>query len=82
MSLNIRGARNTNWGIMFFMSLVSIALGVGMIFYPRIYLHTLVKISGLVLLFTQIINIYDDVYFLNRFKKYDKEVKTAKKSSK
>ena len=75
LSLNIRGSRNTNWGIMFFMSLVSIALGVGIIFHPDTTLNVIVKLSGLILLFTQIIDIYNDVYFLNQFKKIDKTVK-------
>ena len=45
-------------------SLVSIAIGAAMIFNPFESLEALMKVTGVVLLFTQLLNIYDDIYIL------------------
>lgn len=78
IAFNIRGVRDTKWGIMFFMSLVSVALGVGMIAYPISSSDALIKIAGCVLLFTQIMNLYNDIYIINEFKKINKAIKNVK----
>lgn len=75
IAFNIRGIRDTKWGIMFFMSLVSVALGIGMMANPISSSDALIKIVGCVLLFTQIINLYNDVYIINEFKKINKAIK-------
>lgn len=81
VSLNIRGIRNTSWGIMCFMSLVSIALGFAIMMNPIPSFNTVVRMSGVILLITQIIHIYDSVYFLTQVKKVDKAVKKVSKKS-
>lgn len=77
VSLNIRGVRDTNWGIMCFMSLVSIALGFAMTVNPLSSLNVGFKVAGIILLITQLIRVYDSFYFLLYLKKTNKAVKKA-----
>lgn len=79
VALNIRGVRDTNWGIMCFMSLVSIALGFAITVNPLSSLNVGVKVSGVILLVTQLIRVYDAFYFLLHLKKLDKKVKKVVK---
>lgn len=81
ISLNIRGIRDTSWGIMCFMSLVSIALGFAIMVNPINSFNTVVKVSGVILLVTQMIHIYNAVYFLTQVKKVKKAVKKVSKKS-
>lgn len=68
VSLNIRGIRGVPWGLAFTASLVSIALGFAMIFYPNKSFDVIVKLMGAVLMFTQLLSIYNDIYFLTVFR--------------
>lgn len=77
VSLNIRGVRDTNWGIMCFMSLVSIALGFAMTVNPLSSLNIGFKVAGVILLITQLIRVYDAFYFLLHLEKANKAIKKA-----
>ena len=74
IALNIRSLRSTNWAIMTVTSLVSIAVGAAMIFSPFDSLEALMKLTGAVLLLTQLINIYDACYILLAVKDTEKKV--------
>lgn len=76
IALNIRSLRSTNWAIMTVTSLVSIAIGAAMIFSPFESLEALMKMTGAVLLFTQLLNIYDDIYILLAVKDVERKVQT------
>ena len=75
IAFNIRGVRDTKWGLMLILSLVSIALGVAVMLNPATSFEVIIKISGVVLLVTQLFNIYDDVYILTQIKEVEKAVK-------
>ena len=68
IALNLRGIRNVSWGVMLFMSLLSIALGITLIIKPFQSTEMVVKICGGMLLFTQLISIYDITYILTQAK--------------
>lgn len=76
IALNIRDIRNTNWGIMFMSALVAIFIGFAIIFNPVKSLDLLVRLSGVALVITQLLSIYDNVYFLNEVKEISKKSKT------
>ena len=80
IALNIRGI--TNWGIMFIMSLVSIALGFAIIFNPGSSMDVIVKLCGCVLILVQIFSLYDSFYILNRVNDVSKVIKDAKSAEK
>lgn len=75
IAFNIRGVRDAKWGLMLVLSLVSIALGVGIMLNPNTSFELIIKLSGIVLLITQLFNIYDDVYILTQVKNVKKIVK-------
>ena len=80
IAFNIRGI--SNWGIMFVMALVSIALGVGIIFNPATSMDVIVKLCGCGLILEQMINIYDSVYILQRVDDVSDAIKDAKSAEK
>lgn len=75
IALNIRDVRDTNWGIMLFMSLVSVALGVVLIFKPFTSFEVLIRVVGCVLLISQLIEIYDDFYIISQVGKAKSMIK-------
>lgn len=79
IALNIRGIRNTNWGIMFVSALVAIFIGFAILFNPIKSLDLLVKVCGVALIITQLLSIYDDIYFLSEVKEISKESKSKAK---
>lgn len=79
-SLNIRGI--SNWGVMFVMSLVSIALGVSIIFYPKASMDIIVKLCGCILILEQLFNIYDSFYILHRVNDVSNVIKDVKSAEK
>ena len=80
IALNIRGVEN--WGIMFMMSLVSIALGFAMIANPGISMDLILKLCGCILVFVQIFSLYDSFYILRRVNDVSKTIKDAKSTEK
>lgn len=82
IAFNIRDVRNANWVMMLFISCISVVLGALLIVKPFESAETLVKISGVILAFTQLIEIYDDFYILNKVGKIEKAVKEVNKKSK
>lgn len=80
IALNIRAVRNVKWGMMLLLSLISIALGIAIIFNPFASAEILMKMLGAVLFTTQLINIYDDCYVLLTVKEVKKAVKKVKTS--
>jgi len=80
IALNIRGI--SNWGIMFTMSLISIALGFAMIFNPGVSLNVILKLCGCVLILVQIFSLYDSFYILRRVNDVSKTIKDAKSTEK
>lgn len=79
IAFNIRGIRDTKWGLMLVLSLVSIALGIAIMLNPATSFELIIKLSGTVLLMTQLFNIYDDVYILTQVKEVKKTVKKIEK---
>ena len=77
IALNIKGIRDTNWGIMLAMSLLSISLGFVLVIRPFQSTQNIVKLCGGVLFFTQLINIYDVLYILKQINAF--KLKSAKK---
>lgn len=79
IALNIRGIRNTNWGIMFLSALITIFIGFTILFNPIKSLDLLIKICGISLVVTQLLSIYDNIYFLSEVKEISKESKSKNK---
>lgn len=80
IAFNIRDVRNANWVMMLFISCISIVLGALLILKPFESAETLVKISGVILAFTQLIEIYDDFYILSKIDKVERAIKEVKKA--
>lgn len=78
IAFNIRGVHNTQWGIMFLMSLISIVLGVSIMLNPTVSFEVMIKLAGAVLLYSQIISLYDDVYFTTQVKEIENAIKKSK----
>lgn len=80
IALNIRAVRDAKWGIMLFLSLISIALGGIVIFNPFASAEILMKMLGAVLFTAQLLNIYSDCYVLLTVKDSKKVVNKVKSS--
>lgn len=80
IAFNIRTINN--WWIMFIMSLVSIALGVAIVFYPSISMDVIIKLCGCVLILVQIFSLYDSFYILNKVDDVSKTIKDVKSEEK
>lgn len=78
IAFNIRDVRNAHWVIMLFISFVSTILGAVLILKPFESAEILIQFTGAILMFTQLIEIYDDFYILNKVGDLDK--KRPKKS--
>lgn len=82
IALNIRGVRNTNWGVMLLLSMVTIAIGFGVIFNPSESIEIVLKLSGSIIIMTQLMNIYDSFYILFEVKEIKKSATKNVKSTK
>jgi uncharacterized membrane protein HdeD (DUF308 family) len=90
IAFNIRGIRDTKWGTMLAFSIISIVLGAAIMINPGSSMDIIIKLSGVVLLITQLFSIYDDVYILTQVKEVSnivkdvtgEEVETEKKTKK
>ena len=82
IAFNIRGIRDVKWGMVFLMSLISIALGCSLIFRPNVSFNIMIRLAGAVLLYSQIITLYDNIYFITQVKELKKEVKKIEDENK
>ena len=82
IAFNIRGIRGIEWGMVLLLSLVSIALGVGIIFKPNLSFDIMIRLAGAILLYSQIITLYDNIYFIIQVKDFKKEIKKLKDEDK
>lgn len=90
IAFNIRGIHDTKWGTMLAFSIISIVLGAAIMINPGSSMDIIIKLSGVVLLITQLFSIYDDVYILTQVKEVSnivkdvtgEEVETEKKTKK
>lgn len=82
IAFNIRGIRGIEWGMVLLLSLVSIALGVGIIFKPNLSFDIMIRLAGAILLYSQIITLYDNIYFIIQVKDIKKEIKKLKDEDK
>ncbi len=82
IAFNIRGIRGIEWGMVLLLSLVSIALGVGIIFKPNLSFDIMIRLAGAILLYSQIITLYDNIYFIIQVKDVKKEIKKLKDEDK
>lgn len=82
IALNVRGVRKINWGIMLLLSMITISIGFGIIFNPTASLEIALKLSGSVIIITQLMNIYDAFYILFEVKESKKNAKKATKTKK
>lgn len=82
IAFNIRGIRDVKWGMVFLMSLISIALGCSLIFRPNVSFNIMIRLAGAILLYSQIITLYDNIYFITQVKELKKEVKKIEDENK
>ncbi len=82
VAFNIRGIRGTKWGIVFLMSLISIALGISIVFKPVPSFDVMTRLAGAVLLYSEIITLYDNIYFITQVKDIEKTVKEIEEDNK
>ena len=82
IAFNIRGIRDVKWGMVFLMSLISIALGCSLIFKPNLSFDIMIRLAGAILLYSQIITLYDNIYFITQVKELKKEVKKIEDENK
>lgn len=82
IAFNIRGIHGVEWGLVLLLSLVSVALGVGIIFKPNVSFDIIIRLAGAVLLYSQIINLYDNIYFIIQVKDIKKEIKKIQDAGK
>ena len=75
IALNIRGIRNVRWGIMLLLSMTTIAIGIGIIFNPTSTIKMALRLSGAIILITQLMAFYDSFYILLQVKDKDKNKK-------
>lgn len=61
ISLNLKSADENNWIIILVLSLVTLTLGIVMIINPFATLSTLTVICGVMLLISEIINVFDSI---------------------
>ena len=80
IALNIRGIRNIRWGIMLLLSLITIALGIGIIFNPASTVEMTVRLSGAIIIITQLMAFYDSFYILLQVKDLKKKEKAREKA--
>lgn len=80
IATNIRGVHGASWGVMLTMSAISVLLGLVLVFNPIKTALLATQIIGGILVITQLINIFDDVYILSEVGKAKKAVKSVKKT--
>jgi len=66
IAFNLSDVRNVQWGIMLIMSMIEVLLGIILIINPFPSLEILTIVSGIMLLISQFIDIYDDVFIINQ----------------
>ncbi len=76
-AFNIRDVRNAHWIIMLVISFVSTILGVVLIVKPFESVEVLIQFTGAILMFTQLIEIYDDFYILSQVGDTSKKTKKS-----
>lgn len=76
-AFNIRDVRNAHWVIMLVISFVSTILGVVLIVKPFESAEVLIQFTGAILMFTQLIEIYDDFYILRQVGDITKKAKKS-----
>ncbi len=77
IAFNIRDVRNAHWVIMLLISFVSTILGAVLIIKPFESAEVLIQFTGAILMFTQLIEIYDDFYILRQVGDISKRVKKS-----
>lgn len=77
VAFNIRDVRNAHWVIILFISFVSAILGTVLILKPFKSVELLIQITGAILMFTQLIEIYDDFYILKEVGDISKKTKKS-----
>lgn len=86
-AFNIRDVKNAHWIIMMVISLVSCILGIILISKPFQSTEVLIQFTGAILMFTQLIEIFDDFYILRQVgdiskKKKKSNIKVVEKNKK
>ena len=77
IAFNLSGVRNVQWGIMLIMSMIEVLLGVILIINPFPSLEALTVVSGIMLLISQFIDIYDDVFIITQVGKVENIMKNG-----
>ncbi len=77
IAFNLSGVRNVQWGIMLIMSMIEVLLGIILIINPFPSLEVLTIVSGIMLLISQFIDIYDDVFIINQVGRVENIMKDA-----
>lgn len=75
VALNIRGVLNSHWAIMLILSIVTAMLGIAILSNPAVSFNVMVKLEGAILMFTQLVALYEDIFVLIRIEDVDKELK-------
>ena len=82
ISLNIRDIYDSHWGLLLAMSIITGLLGMIILFNPFESLSLFIRIGGAILMFCELISIFEDFSIISRVGKAEKlEKKIAKKIS-
>lgn len=82
ISLNIRDIYDSHWGLLLAMSIITGLLGMIILFNPFESLSLFIRIGGVILMFCELISIFEDFSIISRVGKAEKlEKKIAKKIS-
>lgn len=86
IALNIRDIYDSHWGMLLTMSIISGLLGMVILFNPFESLAMLIMICGVILMFVEVISIFEDVSIISRVgkaekieKEFEKEIEKIKK---
>lgn len=79
ISLNIRDIYDSHWGILLAMSIITGLLGMIILFNPFESLTLLIKIGGAILMFCELISIFEDCSIISRVGKMEKVEKESSK---
>ena len=71
---------NNNWVFASFLSVLGIVLGVVMIFCPTTSMVALIRLGGIILVITELINIIDNIYLIFSIDEHQTKARKAKKA--
>lgn len=71
---------NNNWVFASFLSVLGIVLGVVMIFCPTTSMVALIRLGGIILVVTELINIIDNIYLIFSIDEHQAKARKAKKA--